>query len=595
MMNYFTYPLNPVALLRKKKSIRRELSCLPNLADKRIAILGGSTTAEVRDMLELFLLHAGIRPDFHESDYNRYFEDIMFPESGLRNFRPEIIYIHTSSANIQRFPAIDDTLETIEELLESEMDRYAGLWRRIEQDYGCPVIQNNFEMPHYRLLGNLDAYDRHGRTAFISMLNHRFAEEARKRKNLYLNDINYLAAWFGLERWHDRLFWHSYKYAMNYEAIPLLADSIASIIRSIYGKTKKCLVLDLDNTLWGGVIGDDGLQGILIGKETPEAEAYTEFQRYVKELKERGILLAVCSKNDEANAREGFTHPDSILSIDDFAAFFANWNPKHENIRRIAETLNIGFESLVFADDNPVEREIVRAQMPEVAVPELGSDVAKFIDILDKTGLFETVSVSRDDLQRNLFYAANTEREKQQEQFASYDDFLRSLDMVADIAPFFPLYLDRITQLTNKTNQFNLTTLRCTLSEMEAMSCDQNRITQYGRLRDRFGDNGLVSVMAGIVKGVELHVDLWLMSCRVLKRGMESAMLDSFVARAKTRGLSGIVGYYYPTAKNCMVQDLYKEMGFRRLPPDTTDNGTAWHLDISQGYSRKNTFITVKQ
>jgi len=592
MTNYFTYPLNAHTLLRKKKAIRRDLLTQTNLDDKRIAILGGSTTAEVRDMLELFLLHAGIRPVFYESEYNRYFEDVMFPESGLKDFRPEIIYIHTTNLNIRRFPALNESCEAIEELLANEMNRFSGLWERIEQDYGCPVIQNNFELPHYRILGNLDAYDTHGRTAFIGMLNYRFAGEAEKRKNLHLNDINYLSAWFGLERWHDRLFWYSYKYAMNYEAIPLLADSVASIIRGICGKAKKCLVLDLDNTLWGGVIGDDGLQGIRIGKETPEAEAYTEFQRYVRELKERGVLLAVCSKNDETNAREGFAHPDSILSADDFAAFTANWNPKHENIRDIAYTLNIGIDSLVFADDNPVEREIVRAQLAEVTVPELGSDIVKYIDILDKTGLFETVSLSADDLQRNMFYVANTERAKQQEQFASYDDFLRSLDMVAEIAPFSTLYLDRIAQLTNKTNQFNLTTRRYTLAEMAAMSCDQNRITLYGRLRDRFGDNGIVSVMAGIIKETELHIELWLMSCRVLKRGMEAAMLDSLVERAKTRNLSGIVGYYYPTAKNGMVKDLYAEMGFRQLT-DTIDIGTAWYLDISENCSKKNTFITV--
>lgn len=589
MTNYFTYPLNTTGLLRKKRAIRRDLSNRKDLDEKRIAILGGSTTAEVRDMLELFLLHAGIRPVFYESEYNRYFEDVMFPESGLKDFRPEIIYIHTTNLNIRRFPALNESCEAIEELLAGEMNRFSGLWERIEQDYGCPVIQNNFELPHYRILGNLDAYDTHGRTAFIGMLNYRFAGEAEKRKNLHLNDINYLSAWFGLERWHDRLFWYSYKYAMNYEAIPLLADSVASIIRGICGKAKKCLVLDLDNTLWGGVIGDDGLQGIRIGKETPEAEAYTEFQRYVRELKERGVLLAVCSKNDETNAREGFAHPDSILSADDFAAFTANWNPKHENIRDIAYMLNIGIDSLVFADDNPVEREIVRAQLAEVTVPELGSDIVKYIDILDKTGLFETVSLSADDLQRNMFYVANTERAKQQEQFASYDEFLRSLKMVAEIAPFSPIYLDRITQLTNKTNQFNLTTRRYTLSEIQAMADDDSYITLYGKLRDKFGDNGLVSVIAGIKKENELHIDLWLMSCRVLKRGMETAMLDALVARARKCGLKAIVGYYFPTAKNGMVKNLFHEMGFRKLQENS------WHLDISGNYTSKNPFIEINQ
>jgi FkbH-like protein len=590
---YFSYPLNPHALLRKKKALRRELSKRPDLAEKRVAMLGGSTTAEIRDMLELFLLHAGIRPVFYESEYNRYYEEVMFPENGLREFDPEIISIHTTSANILQFPSVSDTAETVDGLFSGVMNRFTDVWNRIEQEYGCPVIQNNFELPHYRLLGNLDAYDIHGRTAFINQLNHRFAEEARRRRNLFLNDINYLAAWFGLERWHDRLFWYSYKYAMNYEAIPLLADSIASIIKGIYGRTKKCLVLDLDNTLWGGVIGDDGLQGIRIGKETPEAEAYTEFQQFLKELKERGILLAVCSKNDEENAREGFTHPDMVLSLGDFAAFAANWQPKHENIRSIASTLNIGIDSLVFADDNPAEREIVRAQAPSVTVPELGCDVTKYIAILDRTGLFESVSVNADDLERNRFYTGNADRAREQEQYASYDDFLRSLDMVAEIAPFSSIYLDRIAQLTNKTNQFNLTTKRYTLPEMQAMMDDKRYITLYGRLNDRFGENGLISVMAGTIKGVELHIDLWLMSCRVLKRGMEAAMLDRLVSKAKEQGLSGIVGYYYPTAKNSMVRELFFDMGFSRIDIPEVD-GTVWHLDISGNYSNKNLFIKVK-
>ena len=286
MTTSLNYPFDVHTLLRKKKAIRRELLRQPDLLDKRVAILGGSTTAEVKDILELFLLHDGIRPIFYESEYNRYYEDIMFHNKELEQFGPEIVYIHTSSVNIIRFPSTRDSATDVDTLLTAEIARYQALWDRITTTYSCPIIQNNFELPHYRGLGNLDSYDIHGRSAFTAELNLRFSEQARRRQNLYLNDINYLSAWFGLERWYDKLFWYSYKYAMSYEAIPLLADSIASIIKAIYGKTKKCLVLDLDNTLWGGVIGDDGLNGIRIGKETPDADAYTAFQQYVKGLKE---------------------------------------------------------------------------------------------------------------------------------------------------------------------------------------------------------------------------------------------------------------------------------------------------------------------
>jgi FkbH-like protein len=592
MKDYFKYPLDGVPLLRKKKAIRRDLLNRSDFTDRRIAILGGSTTAEIRDMLELFLLIDGIKPVFYESEYNRYFEDIMFPDAGLKDFKPEIIFIHTTCVNITRFPSFHENREEIEKLLTSETERFISLWDRIAMDYSCPVIQNNFELPHYRLLGNLDAYDIHGRSRFIGELNLRFSEEARLRQNLFLNDINYLSAWFGLERWHDRLFWYSYKYALSYEAIPFLANSVATIIKAIYGKTKKCLALDLDNTIWGGVIGDDGLQGIRIGKETPESEAYTEFQEYIKGLKERGIILAICSKNDEENAHEGFMHPDNILSLDDFAAFKANWKPKHENIRDIASTLNIGMESLVFADDNPAEREIVRAQEPDVTVPELGCNVVKYINILDKAGLFETVALSADDLQRNLFYTRNSERKKQQQCFDNYDDFLRSLDMVAEILPFRPVYLDRITQLTNKTNQFNLTTRRYTLTEIQSIAEDDRFIPLYGRLKDKFGDIGLVSVMVGEKKRKELHINLWLMSCRVLKRGMESAMLDSFVSAAQSCGLSDIFGYYCPTEKNAMVCNLFKEFGFQEFSRNK-NNESIWRLDITDGYKLKNHLIKV--
>lgn len=591
---FINYPFDAHHLLRKKKSIRRGLLHRSDFLDIKIAILGGSTTTEVKDMLELFLLQDGIKPIFYESEYNRYYEDLIFPNQALEEFAPDVIYLHTSSVNITRFPSLKENESEVDMLLSSELERFQAIWDQVAQRYACPVIQNNFELPHYRGLGNLDAYDIHGRTRFISALNCHFSEQARQRQSVYLNDINYLAAWFGLERWHDKLFWYSYKYAMNYEAIPLLADSVASIIKAIFGKTRKCLVLDLDNTLWGGVIGDDGLNGIQIGKETPEAEAFTEFQQYVRMLKERGVILAVCSKNDDANAREGFTHPDSILKLDDFSAFQANWEPKHENICTIAKKLNIGIDSLVFADDNPAERNIVRSQEPQVAVPELGMNVAKYIDVLDKTGYFETVSLSNDDLQRSSFYTDNSIRQELQGAFANYEDFLRSLQMKAEIKAFAPIYFDRITQLINKTNQFNVTTRRYTQSEIEAIASSTAHITLYGRLVDKFGDNGLISIMIGEVQETELHIDLWLMSCRVLKRGMEEAMFDQLVASALAQKITVIVGYYYPTAKNAMVSGLFEQMGFTKFE-QTSSGETTWRFDIHKDYKRKNLLIEVDQ
>jgi FkbH-like protein len=585
--------LNTALILRKKKSIRRELLKRSDFFEKRIAILGGSSMTEIRDILELFLLRDGIKPVFYQSEYNKYAEDILFENKGLDEFAPDLFYIHTTNINIERYPSLNQNPEETAVLIEKEYHRFQQVWDRIFSQYSCPVIQNNFELPYYRLMGNLDCYDAHGRVRFVNELNQRLTLYAQQNRSLYINDINYLSAWVGLERWYDKRFWYSYKYALSYDAIPILANSIASIINAIYGKTKKCLVLDLDNTLWGGVIGDDGVNGICIGKETPDAEAFSEFQSYIKGLKERGIILAVNSKNDENNALEGFSHPDSILNPDDFSVLKANWEPKHENIREIARILNINTDSMVFVDDNPVERDIVRAQESAVAVPELGNCVEQYISILDKTGYFESVSLVPDDLKRTAFYSENSARQELLSHFDNYDDFLRSLDMVAEIKPFAPIYLERIAQLTNKTNQFNLTTKRYSCAEIETITGNPEYICLYGRLQDKFGDNGLISVLIGVVKGTELHIDLWLMSCRVLRRGMELAMFDQLVDNAQQLGITRIFGYYYPTKKNRMVSELFKNLEFNHL--ESRENGDSiWYFDIPGLYFKKNNLIEVR-
>ncbi len=587
-------PIDPHALLRKKRALRRELLARSGLVDKRVALLGGSTTAELKDMLELFLLDAGIRPSFHESGYNRFEEEVLFPEGGLREFAPELVVIHTSSLNIARWPGFADSNDDVDALVQAEFTRFDTLWQRIEADHGCPVIQNNFELPQFRATGNLDAYATAGRTRFVALLNERFATAARNRPQLHLNDIHTLSARFGLDRWYDLPARHAYKYAMSLAALPQVAHSVASIVRALLGKSRKCLVLDLDNTLWGGVIGDDGLGGIQIGQGSAVAEAHTEFQRYVLLLKQRGVILAVCSKNDEAVAREAFSHPDSVLGLSDFSAFVANWEPKDRNVVSIAQQLGIGLDALVFVDDNPAERDIVRAQLPEVCVPELGSDVARYIDIIEQSGAFESTGISADDTQRSSFYAGNRAREEGQARYASHDEFLRSLQMRAEIQPVSPLYLDRVTQLINKTNQFNLTTRRCTLAETTAAVADPGQVLLYGRLVDTFGDNGVVSVVGGRCKGGALHIELWLMSCRVLKRGMEAAMLDELVRHARARGLNALVGRCVPTAKNSMVTRLLPDFGFAPLPADDRP-GTRWRLDISPELAPRNTLIEVNQ
>ena len=590
MISPFTAPLDVDRLLRKKKAIRRELlDSYDRFDERRIAILGGSTTAEVKDMLELFLLGSGIRPVFYESDYGRYFEDLAFP-SAVEAFKPEIIYLHTSNVNIAQYPSPTDDVAAFDRLVDDELEKFRTLWDRTGQVHHCPVIQNNFEMPCARVLGDLDGYAVQGHTRFVEELNRRFGDEARARPQLHINDIHYLSAWFGLERWYDPSAMYAYKYAMCLQAIPHLAQNVAAIINSIYGRTRKCLVLDLDNTLWGGVIGDDGLGGVELGAETAVAEGYTAFQRYVKDLKDRGVILAVCSKNDEANARLGFSHDDSILKLSDFSDFQANWDEKPVNLRRIADRLGVGVDSLVFVDDNAAERDLVRAQEPLVAVPEVGDDVTRFISILDRSGLFETTSLSAEDLRRASLYADNSQRAQSAARFETYDDFLRSLDMVAEIEPLTEAALERAVQLCNKTNQFNVTTRRVTTAEMAGMIASPDVITICGRLKDRFGDNGLISLMSGDLRDTTLEISIWLMSCRVLKRGMEGAMLDRMVELARARGATSLVGRYLPTTKNNMVSGLFADMGFAA---HDTAGGPEWRLDLVAPYQDRNSIIRV--
>lgn len=579
-MDCFHYPLDTAQLLHKKRRIRRELLAqLPNPLHKNIAILGGSTTNEVADQLGLFLLRYGIEAAFYQSEYGRYWQDAMFGTPELDAFAPDVIYIHTNWRNIETFPTTASTPAEIDEMLEAEYNRFATMWQALADKFHCPIIQNNFDRPNYRLLGNRDVWDPHGRTNFLARLNQKFYAYAASHENFFINDIDYLSADYGLTAWGDAFYWHMYKYAMCLDAIPSLANSLANIIKSIYGRNKKVLALDLDNTLWGGVVGDDGVDGIAVGPEVPEGQVYAEFQSYCKALKSIGVVLAVDSKNDEENALAGLNHPDGVLHPDDFVAIKANWDPKDRNLQAIAEELNLGVDSFVFADDNPAERAIVAAQLPGVETPALDG-AENYIKTLDHGGYFEVTALSGEDLKKTELYHANAERRRAQAAFADYGAYLDSLAMKATIRPFEPLYLQRIAQLTNKSNQFNLTTLRCSEEDIRAMSTDPAWLCLYGKLEDRFGDNGVVTVVAGQQEGALLHLRLWLMSCRVLKRGMEDAMMDAVVADAAARGVKTICGYYYPTAKNAMVKEFYAEMGFARIKADENGN-TVWNLDVA--------------
>lgn len=601
-MRELEYPFDAGYLLKKSKRIKRTLleqtaadGTPVTFLKKRIAVLGGSTTHDIIRMLELFLLNYGIEPEFYESEYAQYWQDAMFDNEELVQFHPDLIYIHTTGRNITFFPDMEDSLQGIEDKLEAQMNHFRVMWEKLENTYHCPVIQNNFEFPFYRILGNRDSYDPHGKTAFIQRLNMEFARYAAQQEHFYIYDIQYESAAFGLDRWTDPSYWHMYKYAMSMQAIPDFAFHLSHIIKAVFGKNKKAFVLDLDNTLWGGIVGDDGPENLEIGQETSMGQVYQEFQGYLKEHKKIGVLLNVDSKNEEENALTGLKHPEGILKPEDFVVIKANWLPKSQNLIEIASELNIGRDALVFVDDNPAEREIIRQHVPETAVPEMtdGDQVNpdQFIRILDKNAYFEVVTLSEDDKHRNEMYKANAMRKEQEESFGNYSDFLKSLEMEAVIRGFEPVYYSRIAQLTNKSNQFNLTTKRMTQAEVEQMAQDPGYITLYGKLKDKFGDNGVVSLVIGKKNGDTLELILWLMSCRVLKRDMEQAMLDTLVWQSRESGIRKLHGYYYKTSKNAMVKDFYGAMGFQKL--SEKDGDSEWEYVIPEKYENKNLVIDV--
>lgn len=592
-MKELTYPFDGMDILRRRKKLRRAIISDGTVRiKKKIAVLGGSTTEHIVSALELFLLNSGIEPEFYQSEYNRFYEDAVFGSPELDSFQPDIIFIHTTSRNLKYLPDKPDiTAEEVQQLIDEQFSVFRTVWEKLKERFSCPIIQNNFELPLFRQTGNYDGWGLSGQGAFINRMNLLFAEYAVSDPGFFINDINYLSAAIGLEKWHDPEAWYMYKYAMSTSVIPDLAYSAAAIIKALYGRNKKVIDLDLDNTLWGGVIGDDGVEGIELGPETSVGMSFYEFQRFLKKYKDYGVLLAVCSKNDEENALLGLRHPDSVLSPEDFVSIKANWESKDKNISESADELGLLTDGFVFIDDNPAECSIAEAQLPQISAVNLRS-VDQVMYELSRSGFFEVTSVSGDDTRRTEMYAANARRAAQQKSFSSYEDYLLSLDMKASVTDFQPLQLARITQLANKSNQFNLTTRRYTENEIEEISRDDSRIRLCGRLADKFGDNGIVSVIIGrILENNTLEIELWLMSCRVLKRDMEFAMLDELVHICREKGISRIIGRYIKSPKNHMVAGLYGSFGFTLI--SASENGdSVWELNVSQ-HKNKNHVIKV--
>lgn len=529
----------------------------------RLAVLGSSTTAQLSPLLTLHGLAAGLELEIHETPFGAYRQEILAPSSALYAFKPEAVLLFVNYRDAEEGPP------------EAEADRWAGLWRLLRESAGCAVLMNSFDVPAERPGGNLEASLPDSRLARLRRLNVLLAERAQGGAAL-LVDCDHLSGVVGKERWHDARFWHHARQAIAPAALPHYAAEAAAVLMAAFGRARKCLVLDLDNTLWGGVVGDDGIAALEIG-ETPRGEAFVEFQRYVKALARRGVLLAVCSKNNEANAREPFEkRPEMVLRLDDFSVFVANWEDKATGLRAIAKKLNLGIDALAFADDAAGEREFVRRFCPEVAIVDLPEDPAEYCQTLDALRLFETVSVSAEDRGRAAHFMAETARRALKEQAPDLASFLHDLDMRAETGPFQEADVARLAQLINKTNQFNLATRRTTEAEVRALIADEDAWTLSVRLADRLGDYGLISAVIARKRGDDFEIDTWLMSCRVLGRDIEKLVYNKLVSAARAAGAKALVGRYLPTAKNVLVKDLLAGFGFA---PQAEG---AWRLSLPQ-------------
>jgi len=567
--------------VRKRAKLRKQGARSANTT--RIAVLGSVTTTQLAAFLDLFLFAQNIDAEIYEAPYGLLRQEILDPSSDFYAFKPDFVFLATTRRDLGAMPVVSDTPDEVQNAVDAAVGDWQSLWQMAHDRLGCQIIQNNFDAPPWRVFGNLEASQSGAPGNFIDRVNRELA--ARAPGWVSVHDIDGLAASIGRWNWGDERFFHLAKLPCAPEHLSIYAHRIAALIGARLGRSRKCLVLDLDNTLWGGVIGDDGLAGINIGQGDAIGEAFVAFQRYARSLAERGVILAVCSKNEDANAREPFEkHKDMVLKLEDISCFVANWEDKAANMRRIAQDLNIGLDSLVFVDDNPAERALVRQLLPEVAVPEIPVDPADYIRAVEQHRYFEAIAISAEDFKRTSYYRANAERRATASNVGDIDEFLRSLEMRGWVGPVGDVELDRTVQLIGKSNQFNLTTRRYSAGDVDGMRKDAAWVTRVVKLADRFGDNGLISVALAREEGETLHIDTWLMSCRVLKRNVEAYLLNDLAAAARARGLKRLTGEYIPTAKNVLVKNHYASLGFKQTQAGA-DGHTRWELSIGEEWS----------
>lgn len=540
---------------------------------KKIAVLGSITTHYIVKVLKLFIYKYGISPEFYEGEFDSIAMELLDRESAVYRFSPDILLIFTYHTDIKEYPQLFSAPGEVAKWVSHAATYYESLWKSASAIRGCQVFQTLFVPPIERQLGNLEANYCFSRTNCLRLLNSELI--FRRSSNVLLIDTEYIASYVGKKTWFDQVGYFTSKQGFSLDMSGYFGHSIARILAAHVGKMKKCLVLDLDNTLWGGVVGDDGIEGININPNNAVGESFLAFQKYVKLLKDRGVILAVCSKNNEDVAKCPFLdHPDMHLKLNDIPCFVANWDDKATNIRRIASKLNVGLDSLVFFDDNPAEREIVRKYLPDVEVIEVPDDPAFYVEALEKSGAFEWTQLSREDLQRSDTYVSEDKREELRESFVDYNDYLKSLEMTAVVGHVALMEQERCAQLINKSNQFNLRTKRYPEAAIEHLrSLADEYVLLFISFSDKFGSYGIISSI--ILKKIKttLFIETLVMSCRVLKRGVEYAIYNAILDCAKDLNCEWIIGEYLPTKKNGMVANLYPSLGFETCPPQCFSSG----------------------
>lgn len=563
--------LDVLATAKLDRTVRRLVpeGAAPAAGRLRLAVLASHTVDHLVPAIRVAGLRRNLAVEVYVAPFGQIHQEVLDPTSGLHGFAPDVVMLMHEAGALFPPLSLDADASAARDAVVGQVEALRTLWRRLRDDLGAGVLQATVLGRAAPLFGSFELRVPAAPSSLVRRFNWTLAEAAAADGVLLL-DLDAWSARFGTRTLTSTALWHHAKQEIAPAQAPLVGDLVGRVLAALRGLSRKALVLDLDNTLWGGVIGDDGLDGIVLGPGSPEGEAFAAFQHYVKRLAERGVVLAVSSKNDPEIARTAFArHPEMVLSPDDIAVFEASWADKPGALRRIAERLNLGLDALVFFDDNPVERALVRRELPMVAVPEVPPAPEDYVHCLADTGYFEAVAFTADDAGRARAYVANARRAEIQAQATDLDSFLRELAMELHAAPFDPANLPRIVQLINKTNQFNLTTRRYTEDQVRALMADPAVLTWYFRLSDRFGDNGIISIVIGRTAGNDaavLELDTWLMSCRVIGRRVEQAVLAVVAEAARQRGLQALHGRYLPTAKNGLVREHYPRLGFEPVP-----------------------------